>query len=129
MKSKTSLPASLPQILTTSLIAALSGLALTFLCTLFLSILIENAAVPESAAVYAFLTVIPGAFLSGFFTARCAGRQMLAYGILGGIVFFVLLLLLSLLLLPDLAFQHRMIPTLACTAAASILGAVLAPRK
>lgn len=129
MKSKQNPSAVMPQILFSSLFAALSGLAVTFLCTLLLSVLIEHAVIPESWTQYAYLSVIPGALLGGFLTAGRAGKKMLLYGMLGGGMFFLLLLLLSVLFLPDLAFRNRIVPALICTAAASVLGAILAPRR
>ena len=129
MKSNQNPSAAVPKILFSALFAALSGLAVTFLCTLLLSVLIEHAVIPESGTQYAYLALIPGALLSGFLTAGRAGRKMLLYGLVGGCVFFLLLLLLSVLFLPDLAFQSRIIPGLICTAAASVLGAVLAPKR
>ena len=129
MKTTSNQTAAFPQILFSALFSALCSLALTFLCTLFISVLIEHAVIPESGTAYAFLAVIPGAFLAGLLTARRAGRQMLLYGLLGGAVFFLLLLLLSALLLPGLSSAGSLLPTLLCTLAASALGAILAPGK
>lgn len=129
MKTKPNPSSDLHKILFASLFGSLCGLALTFLCTLALSMLIEHAVIPETGVGYAFLAVIPGALTAGMITAARAGRRMLLYGLLGGAVFFLLLLLLSALLLPDLAFRSSLLPVLACSLAASALGSILAPKK
>ncbi len=129
MKNQSNPRSSYLSILRTAVLGAAAGLALTFLFTFLLSVLIESGTLPESASSYAVLTVIPGAFVSGLMSAKRAGRRMLFFGLLGGAVFFLLLLLLSALFLPELPLQGSVPMTLAVCLASSAIGAVFAPKR
>lgn len=121
-----------PQILKlvcSSLLAATVGLILSLLFALVLSVLIANGVFSEGAAKLGYLTAIPGAFLAGLLTAKSAGRQMLPFGLMGGAVFFLLLMLLSVLFFPGSAFTGNVLATLGCCAGGAIAGAFLAPRR
>ncbi|MBQ3880721.1 MAG: TIGR04086 family membrane protein [Oscillospiraceae bacterium] len=129
MKNTSSSPVPFSRILTTAVFGSLAGLAVTFLCTFLLSILIEYGSLGEASADYAFLAVIPGALIAGLMTAKRAGRQMLLFGLLGGAVFFLFLLLLSLILLPETPFGTRIPVTFAVCLLSAVLGAIFAPKR
>lgn len=112
-----------------SLLAAAVGLILSLLFALVLSVLIANGIFSEGAAKLGYLTAIPGAFLAGLLTAKSAGKHMLPFGLMGGAVFFLLLILLSVLFLPSSAFSGNIWATLGCCAGGAVAGAFLAPRR
>ena len=111
------------------LIAAAVGLILSLLFAFVLSILIANGMLSETVANLGYLTAIPGAFLAGLLTAKRAGKQMLLFGLMGGALFFLLLMLLSAIFFPGSSFTGSVLGTIGCCAGGAIAGAFLAPRR
>lgn len=91
----------LPQ-LSSMLIYSLIGMVLTLITAYVLALLISKGAVPPASKNITALCCIPGVFVSGFLTARRAGRRILPMGLLAGGLFLILLLLISVIFLPGL---------------------------
>ncbi len=70
------------------------------------------------------LCCVPGTFLAGLLIARRTGRRILPIGLLCGGLFFILLLLISLLFLPDLDTWNGFLGILAACLGGSAAGAL-----
>ena len=73
------------------------GMLVTMLALLLLAVMISHGLMPESIRSATALSCIPGTFLSGFLTGKAAGRRILPMGLASGGLYFVLLLLISLI--------------------------------
>ena len=116
-------------ILVSGIIASLGGLVVTLMLTLLFSLLISSGYFSESASEFAYLTAVPGALLAGMLCAKAAGRKMLFFGLLGGALFYLLLLAVSSLSLPSLPLTGRAFTVLAACMSGSVIGAMLAPKR
>ena len=100
------------------------GMILTLLFTFALALLISGGFIPPGARNITALCCIPGSFLAGFLTAGRTGRRILPMGLLSGGLFFLLLLLISVVFLPGLHTWTGFFGILAACIAGSVTGAL-----
>ena len=122
LNEKTGVFALLPAMLLFTVI----GMIVTLLTALLLAVMISKGIVPESARNITALCCVPGTFLAGFFTAKRAGRRILPMGLLAGGCFLLLLLLISVIFLPELETWNGFPGILAACAGGSAAGALCA---
>ena len=111
-------------ILPVMLVFAVIGMIVTLIATFLLAILISKGVLSEASHTITALCCIPGTFVTSLLTAKRVGRRILPMGLLSGALFFILLLLISILFLPEFDTWSGILQTLAACAGGSAAGAL-----
>ena len=110
--------------LAASLVYQAVGMILTLLTAFLLALLISGGVIPPAARSATALCCVPGSFTAGLLTARRIGRHIIPTGLASGSLFFIFLLLISLLFLPGLGMGNGFFLILAACLAGGAIGAL-----